>query len=49
MARSALSSHHLLGIKDITVEDIEQIFSTAQEFNKVLERDIKKVPECSRY
>ncbi len=41
---SALSTDHLLGIKDITKEDIETIFSTADNFKDVLNRPIKKVP-----
>jgi aspartate carbamoyltransferase catalytic subunit len=39
-----LSTKHLLGIKDITKEDIELIFSTADNFKDVLNRPIKKVP-----
>jgi aspartate carbamoyltransferase catalytic subunit len=39
-----LSTRHLLGIKDITKEDIELIFSTADNFKDVLNRPIKKVP-----
>lgn len=35
---------HLLGIKNITKEDIELIFQTADEFKEVLNRPIKKVP-----
>lgn len=41
---SALSTNHLLGIKGLTTQDIELIFSTAQEFKEVLARPIKKVP-----
>lgn len=41
---SALSVKHLLGIKDLTVEDIEKIFVTAKEFKTILNRPIKKVP-----
>ena len=39
-----LSVKHLLGIKELTPQDIEQIFQTADEFKQVLQRPIKKVP-----
>lgn len=39
-----LSTRHLLGIKDITPQDISLILQTAQEFKEVLQRPIKKVP-----
>jgi aspartate carbamoyltransferase catalytic subunit len=39
-----LSTQHLIGIKDITREDIEIILKTAGEFKEVLQRSIKKVP-----
>jgi len=39
-----LSVKHLLGIKDLTKEDIELIFQTADNFKAVLSRPIKKVP-----
>ena len=39
-----LSTRHLLGIKYLNREDIELIFSTADEFKEVLSRQIKKVP-----
>ncbi len=41
---SALSSRHLLGIKDLSAEDIRKIFRTADTFKEVLSRPIKKVP-----
>ncbi|MBS1559601.1 MAG: aspartate carbamoyltransferase catalytic subunit [Bacteroidetes bacterium] len=41
---SKLSQRHLLGIKDITREDIELIFETADNFKEVINRPIKKVP-----
>lgn len=41
---SKLSQKHLLGIKDITREDIELIFETADNFKDVINRPIKKVP-----
>jgi len=39
-----LSTKHLLGIKDISKEDISLILSTAREFKGVLQRPVKKVP-----
>ncbi|MBI1267282.1 MAG: aspartate carbamoyltransferase catalytic subunit [Cryomorphaceae bacterium] len=39
-----LSTRHLIGIKDLTKEDIELIFKTADEFKEVINRPIKKVP-----
>ncbi|MGB4776341.1 MAG: aspartate carbamoyltransferase catalytic subunit, partial [Daejeonella sp.] len=44
MAVQNLSTKHLLGIKDLTKEDIELIFETADTFKDVLNRPIKKVP-----
>jgi aspartate carbamoyltransferase catalytic subunit len=41
---SQLSTRHLIGIKDISPEDIELIFETADNFKEVLNRPIKKVP-----
>jgi aspartate carbamoyltransferase catalytic subunit len=41
---SKLSQKHLLGIKDITREDIELIFETTDYFKEVINRPIKKVP-----
>lgn len=41
---SSLSVNHLLGIKDITKQDIDLIFQTADQFKEVLNRPIKKVP-----
>ena len=41
---SRLSQRHLLGIKNITSEDIELIFDTAANFKEVINRPIKKVP-----
>jgi aspartate carbamoyltransferase catalytic subunit len=40
----ALSTKHLLGIKDLQREDIELILSTAVNFKEVLQRPVKKVP-----
>lgn len=39
-----LSTKHLLGIEGLTLEDIELIFNTADEFKDVINRPIKKVP-----
>ena len=39
-----LSTKHLLGIKDLTPQDISIILSTATEFKGVLQRQVKKVP-----
>jgi aspartate carbamoyltransferase catalytic subunit len=39
-----LSVKHLLGIKDVTANDLELIFETADNFKEVLNRPIKKVP-----
>lgn len=39
-----LSTNHLLGIKDLSINDISLILSTAQQFKEVLQRPIKKVP-----
>ena len=39
-----LSTPHLLGIKELTSDDIELIFSAADNFKDVINRPIKKVP-----
>jgi aspartate carbamoyltransferase catalytic subunit len=39
-----LSTKHLLGIKDLTTEDIQLILTTADSFKEVINRPIKKVP-----
>lgn len=39
-----LSTKHLLGIRDLTKEDIQLILDTAAQFKEVLQRPIKKVP-----
>ena len=39
-----LRSKDLLGIKDLSLEEIELIFDTASKFKEVLSRPIKKVP-----
>ena len=40
----ALTTKHLLGIKDLSSEDIQLILSTATQFKEVLQRPVKKVP-----
>lgn len=39
-----LSSKHLLGIKDLSRDDIQLVLSTANQFKEVLQRPVKKVP-----
>ena len=41
---STFSKKHLLGIKDITSDDIELVFETADNFKAIIKRPIKKVP-----
>ncbi len=41
---TVLSTNHLLGIKDLTPNDINLIFQTADGFKEVINRPIKKVP-----
>lgn len=40
----SLSVDHLIGIKDLTENDIQLIFKTADSFKEVINRPIKKVP-----
>lgn len=44
MAADKLSTRHLLGIKDINLNDIELILETADNFKDVINRPIKRVP-----
>ncbi len=44
MAEQRLQTRHLLGIRDLSLEDIRLIFETADQFKEVLARPIKKVP-----
>jgi aspartate carbamoyltransferase catalytic subunit len=44
MAEKQLTTNHLLGIKDLTPDDINLIFETADQFIEVINRPIKKVP-----
>lgn len=39
-----LSVDHLVGVRDLTRQDIELIFKTADSFKEVINRPIKKVP-----
>ncbi|NQW43764.1 MAG: aspartate carbamoyltransferase, partial [Bacteroidetes bacterium] len=39
-----LSVKHLLGIKDLSENDIKLIFETADNFKTIINRPIKKVP-----
>lgn len=41
---SELSVNHLLGIKQVSQEDIQLLFETADNFKEVINRPIKKVP-----
>ncbi len=41
---NGLSTPHLLGIRDLTREDIELIFSQADHFKQVINQPIKRVP-----
>jgi len=40
----SLSVNHLVGIKELSIDDIELIFQTADNFKSVINRPIKKVP-----
>src|SRR6187431_2729915 len=40
----ALSTRHLLGIKNLTHSDISLLLDTAKQFKEVLQRPVKKVP-----
>ena len=44
MSTTQLSTRHLLGIKYITEADIRLIFDMAEEFKRVINRPVKKVP-----
>jgi aspartate carbamoyltransferase catalytic subunit len=41
---SNLSVNHLLGVKYLKLSDIELIFKTADNFKKIINQPIKKVP-----
>ena len=42
--KKSFSQKHLLGIKDLSRDDIELVFETADNFKTVINRPIKKVP-----
>ena len=44
LTEKMLSTNHLLGIKGLSVQDIQLIFETAEQFKQVINRPIKKVP-----
>lgn len=44
MTKDKLTTRNLIGIKDLTVDDINLILNTAQQFKEVINRPIKKVP-----
>ncbi len=44
MSDQKLSSKHLIGIKDLSLNDINLILETSKQFKDVLQRPIKKVP-----
>lgn len=44
MGSQSLSVNHLLGIKDLSADDIHLILNTADQFKEVINRPIKKVP-----
>lgn len=44
MTEKKLSTQHLIGIKELTTEDIHLILNTAHQFKEVINRPIKKVP-----
>ncbi|NNE30530.1 MAG: aspartate carbamoyltransferase catalytic subunit [Saprospiraceae bacterium] len=44
MAKTQLSTKHVLGIKYLNKRDIQLIFDTADNFKEVINRPIKKVP-----
>ncbi len=41
---TTLSTRHLIAIKDSTVQDLELILQTADQFLEVLYRPVRKVP-----
>ena len=41
---NSLSKNHLLSIKELNVKDIDLIFKTADNFKKIINKPIKKVP-----
>ena len=41
---ASLSFPHLLGTQDLTLNDFDLIFETAENFKEIINRPIKKVP-----
>ena len=41
---SRLASRHLLGLRDVSSDDITMILDTAETFREVLDRPVKKLP-----
>ena len=39
-----LKRKDLLGLKDVTTEEMEEILSTAREMRKILDQNVKKTP-----
>ena len=39
-----LKSRHLLGLENVSAEEIKLILDTAETFREIIERPIKKVP-----
>ena len=44
MINNILSVNHLLGIKHLNKSDIDLIFQTADNFKKIINQPIRKVP-----
>lgn len=44
MSESKLSVKHMIGIKELNVDDLNLLLETAKQFKEVLQRPIKKVP-----
>ena len=44
----SLSVNHLLGIKYLKRNDVDLIFKTADNFKKIINQPIKKVPSLKR-
>ena len=44
MIKDKLSTRNLIGIKDLTLDDINLVLTTTQQFKEVINRPIKKVP-----
>ena len=44
MEKTTFTQKHLLGIKDLTRNDIELVLKTADSFKDLMNRPVKKVP-----